>query len=155
MGNKRRSVGDLKLKREPQGGSHGLPRWLVVKSWPANADRRGAGSISGLGRAPGGALGNTLQSSCLEKLVDRGACRLYSTWGRRESDATEAAQHARGFREEKGQFCVLSLLGATGAGSWVKTQRTEHQSKSIIVSFFFDWSRAGLQSCVSFRGSVQ
>ena len=34
-----------------------------------------AGSIPGLGRSPGEGNGNTLQSSCLENPMDRGAYR--------------------------------------------------------------------------------
>ena len=50
-----------------QGGS-------VVKSLPANAgDTRDAGLIPRLGRSPGTAKGNSLQYSCLENSVDRGA----------------------------------------------------------------------------------
>ena len=49
---------------------------LVVKNLPANAgDVRDTGSISVLGRSPGGAHGNPLQYSCLENPVDRGAWR--------------------------------------------------------------------------------
>ena len=43
----------------------------VVKNAPANA--RGVGLISGLGRFPGGGIGNPLQYSCLENPMDRGA----------------------------------------------------------------------------------
>ena len=40
---------------------------LVVKNWPAHAgDVRGASSIPGLGRSPGGGHGNPVQCSCLE-----------------------------------------------------------------------------------------
>ena len=47
---------------------------LVVKNPPANAgDIRDAGLIPGSGRSPGGGDGNTLQSSCLENSMDRGA----------------------------------------------------------------------------------
>jgi len=39
---------------------------------PANAgDVRDVGSISGLGRSPGGGHGNPLQYSCLENPTDR------------------------------------------------------------------------------------
>ena len=49
---------------------------LVVKNPPANAgDTRDAGSISGLGRSPGGGHGNPLQYSCLENSMDRGTWR--------------------------------------------------------------------------------
>ena len=42
---------------------------LMVKNPPAKAGD--VGSISGLGRSPGGGHGNTLQRSCLENPVDR------------------------------------------------------------------------------------
>ena len=47
----------------------------MAKNLPANTgDARGAGSIPGSGRSPGGGHGNPLQDSCLEKtLMDRGA----------------------------------------------------------------------------------
>ena len=47
---------------------------LVVQNLPANAgDIKDAGLIPGSGRSPGGGHGNTLQYSCLENLIDRGA----------------------------------------------------------------------------------
>ena len=47
------------------------------------------GSIPGSsGRFPGGGNGNSLQDSCLENPMDRGALG-YSPWGRKESDTTE------------------------------------------------------------------
>ena len=47
---------------------------LVVKNPPANAgDVRDASSIPGLGRSPGGGNGSSLQYSCLENPIDRGA----------------------------------------------------------------------------------
>ena len=47
---------------------------LVVKNLPATAgDKRGVGSIPGLGRSPGDGHGNTLQYSSLENPLDRGA----------------------------------------------------------------------------------
>ena len=49
---------------------------LVVKNPPANAeDVRDEGSVSGLGRSPGGGNGNPFQYSCQENPVDRGAWR--------------------------------------------------------------------------------
>ena len=48
----------------------------MVKNLPANAgDIRDAGLIPGSGRPPGGGHGNSLQYSCLENLMDRGAWR--------------------------------------------------------------------------------
>ena len=47
---------------------------LVVKNLPGNAgDIRDTGSIPGSGRSPGGKRGKTLQYSCLENPMDRGA----------------------------------------------------------------------------------
>ena len=49
---------------------------LVVKNPPANAGGvRDADSIPGSGRSPGGGHGNSLQYSCPESPLDRGAWR--------------------------------------------------------------------------------
>ena len=49
----------------------------MIKNPPANAgdagDARDAGAIPGLGRSPGEGNGNSLQYSCLENSMDRGA----------------------------------------------------------------------------------
>ena len=46
----------------------------VVKNLPTHAgDARDMGSIPGSERSPGGGNGNSLQYSCLENSVDRGA----------------------------------------------------------------------------------
>ena len=50
----------------------GFPGGSVVKNLPANAGE--ATSIPGLGRSPREENGNTLQYSCLEDSMDRGAC---------------------------------------------------------------------------------
>ena len=50
------------------------PVALVVKNPPANAgDIRGEGLIPGSGRPPGGQHDSSLQYSCLENPLDRGA----------------------------------------------------------------------------------
>ena len=47
---------------------------LVVKNPPANTeDIRDMDQIPGLARSPGGGNGNSLQYSCQENLMDRGA----------------------------------------------------------------------------------
>ena len=49
---------------------------LMANNLPANTgDLRDAGSIPGLGRPPEGRNGNTLQHSCQENPMDRGAWR--------------------------------------------------------------------------------
>ena len=62
---------------------------LVLKNPPASeGDVKDSGSITGLGRSPGGGYGNPLQYSCLENPMDRGAWR--ATIHRiAESDMTE------------------------------------------------------------------
>ena len=54
--------------------SHGASQVvLVVKNFSANAKHiRGAGSIPGSGRSPGGGQGNPFQYSCPENPMDRG-----------------------------------------------------------------------------------
>ena len=48
----------------------------MVKNLPANAgDTGNVDSTPGLGRSPGGGNGNSLQYSCLESPMDRGAWR--------------------------------------------------------------------------------
>ena len=65
---------------------------LVVKNLPAG-DVRDVSSIPGSGRSPGGGHGNTLQYSCLENSMNRGA--WWATAYRvAESDTTEATEHA-------------------------------------------------------------
>ena len=52
----------------------GFPGGSAVKNPPANAGD--AGSIPRLGRSPGEGNGNSLQYSCLENPMDRGACQV-------------------------------------------------------------------------------
>ena len=70
----------------------------MVMNLPANAKDTGdAGSITGLGRSPGGGNSNQLQYSCLGNPMDRGAW-----WGTdhgvTESDTTECVHvHAHAY----------------------------------------------------------
>ena len=62
----------------------------TVKNLPANAgDTRDAGSISRLGRSPGGGHGNPLQDSCLENPHGQRSLVGYSPWHCKELDMTE------------------------------------------------------------------
>ena len=58
----------------------------VVKSLPTNAGD--VGSITGLGRSPGGGNDNPLQYSCLENYMSRGDW-CYSPRSHKESDTTQ------------------------------------------------------------------
>ena len=63
---------------------------LVAKNLLANArDPGDSGSIPVSGRAPGVGNGNSLQYSCLENPVDRGAWWAIVHGGHKESDMTE------------------------------------------------------------------
>ena len=67
---------------------------IATKSPPANAgDLRDAGSIPGLGRAPGAGNGSPLQYSGLENPVDRGAWRD-TVLGHSGLDTTEVTEHS-------------------------------------------------------------
>ena len=60
----------------------------MVKNSPANArDVGDSGLIPGLGRSPRGGNGNTLQYSCLENSMDRGAWQ--ATVHGSQTDTTE------------------------------------------------------------------
>ena len=59
----------------------GFPGGSVVKNLPVNAGDTGdTGLIPESGRVPGGGHGNSLQYSCLENIMDRGAGGLQSWW---------------------------------------------------------------------------
>ena len=66
----------------------------MVKDLPATAgDIRDVGSIPGSGRSPGGGIGNPLQYSCLDNLMDREDWQA-TVHGVAESDTTELTEHA-------------------------------------------------------------
>ena len=67
-----------------------FPSGSVIKTLPANAGNVGdACLIPGLGRSSGEENDNTLQCSCLENPMDRGAWWAAVPWGRKEPDTTE------------------------------------------------------------------
>ena len=88
----------------------GFPGGVVVKNPPPNAGHsEDMGSISRLGRSPGGGNGNPLQYSCLENSMGRGAWRatmhgvskrLYES--PRVSTTTHSTQHP--------SFCQLQCF---------------------------------------------
>ena len=69
----------------------GLPRCASgIKNHPANAgDVTDADLIPGLGKSLGGRQGKSLQHSCLENSMDRGALMGYSPLDCKELDMTE------------------------------------------------------------------
>ena len=70
----------------------------MVTNLPASAgDTGGEGSIPGSGRSPRGGYGNTLQYSCLENPMDRGAWRANGPCVCKESSRTE---HAHPYESE-------------------------------------------------------
>ena len=67
--------------------SQGFPGGSAGKESACNAED--LGSISGLGRSPGGGHGNPLQYSCLENLHGRRSLTGCSPWGCKGLDVTE------------------------------------------------------------------
>ena len=67
--------------------SLGFPAGSDSKESACNAGD--LGSIPGSGRSPGEVNGNSLQYSCLENSVNRGAWVGYSPWGHKKSNTTE------------------------------------------------------------------
>ena len=65
----------------------GFPGGSVSKESACNAGD--LGSISGLGRSPGGGHGKPLQDSCLENLHGQRSLESCSPWGLKELDTTE------------------------------------------------------------------
>ena len=83
-------------------GMLSLPGWLSGKNLPAHAgDARGAGSIPGTGRSPGGGNGNLLQHSCLENSMDRRAWWATVHGDHKKSDMTEWLHYFFNFQERK------------------------------------------------------
>ena len=65
----------------------GFPGGLDSKESAYNVED--LGSVSGLGKSPGGGHGNPLQYSYLENLHGQGSLAGYSPCGRKELDTTE------------------------------------------------------------------
>ena len=108
------------------------PEWaaqvaIVVKNLPASSeDIRELGSIPGLGRSPGGGIGNPLQYSCLENPHGQRSLGVYSPKSRKESNTTEATDHTRTHHPEYSLQGVILKLQYFGhlmqrADSLVKT----------------------------------
>ena len=92
---------------------------LVVKNLPASAgDIRDAGSIPGLGRSPGGGLGNPPKYSCLENPMDRGA------W---QASAHRIAQSWTGLKQLSmhGQCSYASVCHDGSLGQEVYPQQSQ------------------------------
>ena len=82
----------------------------MVKNLPANAgDLRDLGSIPGSGRSPGGGHGSSLQYSCLETSMDRGAWwAIIQRVSKGQTQLKQLHTHARG------------ISGWEGWAWWVK-----------------------------------
>ena len=77
---------------------------LVVKNPPANAgDIRDTGLIPGSGRSPTGENGNSLQCSCLENPMDRGAWRAVI------HEVTKSQIQLKQFSTTQQHACMISV----------------------------------------------
>ena len=84
---------------------------LAVKNLPANAGDVGdAGSIPGRERAPGVGNGNPSQYSCLKNPHGPRNLAGYCPQGRKESDTTEATEHASPITTAATEPCWKSRL---------------------------------------------
>ena len=82
---------------------------LVVKNSPASArDIRDVGSTPGLGRSPGGGLGNPLQYSCLQNPKDRGA------WQAAVHGAAKSQTWLKRLRTHAHILCMSCMCPAPG-----------------------------------------
>ena len=84
----------------------------MVKNPPANAGDVGdTGSVPGSGRSPGGGNGSTLQCSCLENPMDRGAWWVQSLGSQSQTRLISLVQHSpHGSLRLKIEFSLVQLL---------------------------------------------
>ena len=73
-------------------GRKGFPDGLDGKESTCNVEDQG--SISGLGRFPGGGHGNPLQYSCLENPLGQRSLAGYSPWGSQRVRHDRATKHS-------------------------------------------------------------
>ena len=86
---------------------------LVVKNPPANAgDVRDACSIPGLGRSPGGGLGNPVQYSYLKNPMDRGAWQAVVLGVEKSWTRLKRLSTAHLWRERNEGWCHLFPVSA-------------------------------------------
>ena len=102
----------------------GFPGGSVVKNLPADAGD--VGLISGLGRCPGEGNGGSLQHSCLENPMDRGACWATVHRVSEESDTTEQLNSAAA-------LCIIRWNGFA--------------LPSSIPVYFRTWAQGSVQLC--------
>ena len=106
-------------------------------------DLRDAGLIPRLGRSPGGGHGNPPQYSCLENPCRQRSLAGYSPQGDKESDTTEATQHAstsyivRVDRETLGGSVLLRTKSrARNQQTWVFTSGSNLYQLLLITPAF-------------------
>ena len=111
------------------------PEWaaqvaIVIKNLPASSeDIRELGSIPGLGRSPGGGIGNPLQYSCLENPHGQRSLGVYSPKSRKESNTTEATDHTRTHHPEYSLQGVILKLQYFGH----LMQRADSLEKTLML----------------------
>ena len=109
---------------------------LEVKNLPANAGDSGdTGSIPGWGRSPGGGRGNSLQYSCLENPMDRGAWRaavhgVTQGWTRLSTHmpdwwmSSNRRSGSKGLRKGTGPYDLKQLMATKYR--WLSRALTDH-----------------------------
>ena len=91
--------------------------YLFVPSFPGSSVGKGSacsagdlGSINGLGRSPGEGNGKPLQYSCLENLMDRGACGLQTMWSKRGGHDWTTKTSCSWYKGEFGHMCLNTCV---------------------------------------------
>ena len=122
--------------------------------FPGGSDRKESacnvgdqGSIPGLGRSPGGGLGNLLQYSCLKKSHGQRSLAVYSPRGHKESDTTEwlSMQTLKRGRddEDEEERCLRNISKAPLIGLFTnhmwKNERKRKESWSCFQSFLLGY----------------
>ena len=100
---------------------------IGVKNLLVNAgDIRDVGSIPGLGRSPGGGHGNSLQYSCLENPMDRGA------WWATVHGAAQSQTRLKQLSMHTDSVASLSISSVYKEGTVVNEDQTKLETKISV-----------------------
>ena len=121
---------------------------LVAKNLPANVgDVRDVGSISGLGRSPGGGHSNPLLYSCLENPVDKG------DWWATGSTGWQRVRHHWRDLAHMHTHAGIILMGSETLKLWRQVLTETGWGRLLPVLFFleqiFPWQNLQMYSICS------
>ena len=106
-------------------------------------------SIPGLGRSPGGGLGNPLQYSCLENPHGQRNLADYSSWCSKESETTEWLSTAAAAKTSQSCLTLCDPIDGSPPGSSVPGILQARILEWVAISFSNACMHAkSLQSCL-------